>query len=114
MATDAAERTSTTKTFAKAEVEARLRDLLVEAVTSDAQLKSIALPSDARAKSAATIHIDSLGVVDLLCGVEGVAGVQLKESLVKAGGYYSINEAVEHLMPRIEKAWAKNESGGKK
>lgn len=105
---------STAKAFPKAAVEAKLRELLVEAVTSDAGIKGITLPADVPGKSAASIQIDSLGVVDLLCGVEGVAGIELKESLVKAGGYQSINGAVEHLMPRIEKAWLKHGSGGKK
>ena len=36
-------------------------------------------------------------------------------SIVKAGGYKSINDAVGHLMPRIETAWTKHGSaGGKK
>ena len=109
-------KTSTiTKTFfPKAAVEARLRALLLEAVTSTAQLKGIKLPSDVPGQSAAFIHLDSLDVVDLLCGVEGVAGFELKDSLVKTGGYRSVNDAAEHLMPRIEKAWLKNESSGKK
>jgi acyl carrier protein len=101
------------RSFPKIEVEAKLRELLVEAVTSDAQLKGITLPSDVRGKSAAAIHLDSLGVVDLLCGVEGIAGIELKDSLVKTGGYRSINEAIEHLMPRIEQAWLKNSGGNK-
>ena len=105
---------NTDKAFPKAEVEAKLRELLVEAVTSDAVLKGITLPADVPGKSTASIHLDSLGVVDLLCGVEGVAGIELKESLVKAGGYRSVNDAVEHLMPRIEKTWLKHESGGSK
>lgn len=106
--------TSTGKAFPKAEVEAKLRELLLGAVTSDAVLNGITLPADVPGKSAASIHLDSLGVVDLLCGVEGVAGMELKESLVKAGGYRSVNDAVEHLMPRIEKAWPKHGSGGSK
>jgi hypothetical protein len=86
-----------------------------EAVTTDAQLKGLALPADKPGKFAAGIHLDSLGVIDLLCGLEPVVGFELKDSLVKAGGYKSINDAVEHLMPRIEKAWSKNGSaGGKK
>jgi len=114
MSTETVDRPRTTKTFAKTDVEAKLRELLLEAVASDAQLKGITLPADTRGKSAAAVHLDSLGVVDLLCGVEGVAGIELKDSLVKAGGYRSIDEAVEHLMPRIEKVWLKNGSGDKK
>jgi hypothetical protein len=105
---------ATTKAFRGAAVEAKLRDLLLEAVTTDAQLKGLALPADKPGKFAAGIHLDSLGVIDLLCGLEPVVGFELKDSLVKAGGYKSINDAVEHLMPRIEKAWSKNGSAGVK
>jgi len=106
---------TTAEVFPGAEVEAKLRDLLLEAVTADAQLKDAALPADKPGQFAAAIHLDSLGVVDLLCGLEPVVGFELKESLVKAGGYKSINDAVEHLMARIEKAWTKNGiAGGKK
>lgn len=113
MTVETKERSGAAKTFPKAEVEAKLRELLLEAVTSDAELKGIPLPPDPQGKSVAAVHIDSLGVVDLLCSVEKVAGVLLKESLVKAGGYMSVNEAIGHLMPRIEKTWIKNVSGDK-
>jgi acyl carrier protein len=114
MAVDTIVKPGTTKAFPGAEVEAKLRDLLLEAVTSDAELKEIALPADKPGKFAAAVHLDSLGVVDLLCGIEPVVGFDLKDSLVKAGGYKSINEAVEHLMPRIEQAWLKKENKGDK
>jgi hypothetical protein len=114
MALDTLAIPSTSKAFPNADVEAKLRDLLLEAVTADAQLKGITLPADEPGKFAASIHLDSLGVVDLLCGLEPIVGFELKESLVKAGGYNSINDAVGHLMPRIEKAWTKSGSGGGK
>jgi acyl carrier protein len=106
---------ATTKPFPTVDVEAKLRDLLLDGVMADAELKGIALPADKPGKFSASIRLDSLGVVDLLCGLEPVVGFELKENLVKAGGYKSINDAVEHLMPRIEKAWTKNGiTGGKK
>jgi hypothetical protein len=114
MVTEILDHPTKAKTFPKTEVEAKLRELLLDAVTSDAEIHGIALPLDTPGKYAAKIQIDSLGVVDLLCGVEGVAGTKLSESLVKAGGYRSISEAVDHLMPRIEKVWLKNGSTGKK
>ena len=114
MAVETLVKPAATKAFPRADVEAKLRDLLLDAVAADAQLKGIALPADKPGKFAAGIHFDSLGVVDLLCGLESAVGFELKESLVKAGGYKSINDAVEHLMPRIEKAWTKNGSAGSK
>jgi hypothetical protein len=44
-----------------------------------------------------------------------VLGFELKDSIVKSGGYGSINQAIGHLMPQIEAAWNKNASkGGRK
>jgi hypothetical protein len=115
MAVDTIVKPSMSKGFPSADVEAKLRDLLLDAVTADAQLKGIVLPADKPGKCAASIRLDSLGVVDLLCGLEPVVGFELKESLVKTGGYKSVDDAVEHLMPRIEKAWTKHgTAGGKK
>ena len=39
---------------------------------------------------------------------------ELKDSLVRTGGYTSANQALDHLMPRLEKAWEKNASKGAK
>lgn len=115
MAVDTIVKSAPSKVFPEAGVEARLRDLLLDAVTADAQRKGIALPADKPGKYAVSIRLDSLGVVDLLCGLEPVVGFELKESLVKVGGYKSINDAVGHLMPRIATAWTKHGSaGGKK
>jgi hypothetical protein len=80
---------------------------LVSYVVSLAPLKAVSLPTAAAAKIAFKFQIDSLGVVDLLCEVEPLLGFALKDSVVRAGGYDSIAEAMSHLMPRIEKAWIK-------
>jgi hypothetical protein len=58
------------------------------------------------------VHVDSLGVVDLLCEVEPIVGFELKDSIIKAGGYNSIDEAVTQVMPRIRSAWEKHMSKG--
>ena len=94
--------------FPKAAVEARLRSDLLKSVAVDASLKSIPWPASAAAQSATSIQIDSLVVVSLLCAVEPLLGFELQDSIVKQGGYTSVNHAVELLMPRIEKVWAKN------
>ena len=68
MVVDTIVKSATTKAFPGADVEAKkLRDLLLDAVTTDAQLKGIAFPADKPGKYAASIRLDSLGVVDLLC-----------------------------------------------
>jgi hypothetical protein len=104
----------TTTAFPKAEVEAKLKEVLLGAAQSDAALKGIALPSDTAGQATASVQLDSLEVVSLLCDIEPIVEFELKDSLVRTGGYSSVNRAMEHLMPRIEKAWEKNGSKGAK
>jgi hypothetical protein len=96
--------------FPKAEVQAKLNELLLAAAQSDAALKGITLPSDAAEQISASVQLDSLEVVSLLCEIEPILNFELKDSLVRSGGYASIQQAMEHLMPRIEKAWQKHGS----
>jgi acyl carrier protein len=103
-----------TTAFSRTAVEAKLRDALLESANSDASLKGIALPSDAIGQAAASVRLDSLDVVNLLCDIEPIVGFELKDSLVRAGGYNSVNQAMDHLMPRIELAWEKNGNKGSK
>lgn len=115
MAVDTITRLGTTTAFPGASVETKLRDALLESVKSTASLQGISLPSSTPAQCAASVHLDSLEVVNLLCEVEPIVGFELKDSIVKVGGYHSINEAIGHVMPRIEAAWQKHVSkGGKK
>jgi hypothetical protein len=100
--------------FPKVAVEAKLRDALLDTVKSAAGLHGIALPTSQAGHYAASIAIDSLNVVELLCDVEPIVGFQLKDSIVKSGGYSSIDEAISHVMPRIEAAWQKHSGKGAK
>jgi hypothetical protein len=99
--------TSTSTAFPKDAVEAILKELLLTAAEADATLKGAALPSDAVGKAAAAAQLDSLEVVSLLCDIEPILKFELKDSLVRTGGYSSVNQAMTHLMPRIEKVWEK-------
>ena len=100
--------------FPKAAVEARLNEVLLGAAHSEVALKGITLPGDVAGQASAAVRLDSLDVVSLLCEIEPIVGFELKDSLVRAGGYSSVSQAMEHLMPRIEKAWEKNGSKGAK
>lgn len=113
--------TEQTKTVALAPfpgvaVEASLRAELLKAAESIAAIHGVAMPAGIGQQFSMSIQLDSLAVVDLLCSVEPVlGGMQLKDHIVKAGGYGSIDEAVGHLMPRIEKEWTKHKNkAGKK
>src|SRR5438067_2296928 len=102
-----------TVAFPKAVVEVKLRAALLESLKSTATLHGITLPkTTADQYEATSVSLDSLGVVDLLCDLEPILGFELKESIVKSGGYHSINEAIGHVMPRIESAWQKQTTKG--
>lgn len=104
----------TAPAFPKAVVEAKLKDVLLGATQSEAALKGITLPADMAGQAAASVRLDSLDVVSLLCEIEPIMKFELKDSLVRTGGYASVNQAMDHLMPRLEKAWEKNASKGAK
>jgi hypothetical protein len=88
-------------------VEAKLRDELVEAVKIEASIRGMALPAAPADIAKASVHVDSLVVVSILCAVEPIVGFELSESVVRAGGYTSVNSALGQLLPRLEKEWTK-------
>lgn len=91
--------------FPKANVVAALTAELIEIARSEAQVRGIALPPDAPEIITVPVPLDSLSVVDTLCAIEPLVGVQLRESIVQTGGYDSVEAALEHLIPRIERVW---------
>lgn len=93
--------------FPLAAVEAKLRDELVEAVKIEASIRGMALPAAPADIAKASVHVDSLVVVSILCAVEPIVGFELSESVVRAGGYTSIDSALGQLLPRLEKEWTK-------
>lgn len=99
--------------FPAAKVETCLRAELEQLARGEATARGIALPNGASI-GGASIALDSLGVVDTLCAIEPMVGFELKESIVRSGGYDSINEAVADLMPRINRAWDRRKSGKSK
>jgi hypothetical protein len=93
--------------FPRAEVVATLTAELINLAQAEAGMRGIALPSDAAGIRKAAVPIDSLSVVDILCLVEPIITIELRESIVQTGGYTSIDDALEHLVPRIERAWVR-------
>jgi hypothetical protein len=98
------------KLFPSAEVESALRTALLESVVATAAIYGTALPEDPQAQSAASVQLDSLDVVGMLCRLEPLVGYELKDSLVRTGGYRSVNDAMGQLMPRIQASWDKQAS----
>lgn len=93
--------------FPWAAVEAKLRDELVEAVKIEASVRGMAMPTAPAAIAKVPIHVDSLVVVAILCAVEPIVGFELPESVVRAGGYTSVESALGQLLPRLDKEWTK-------
>jgi hypothetical protein len=97
--------------FPKAGVEACLREELIETGKAEAGLKGIALPSAPADIAKTSFHVDSLVVVSILCTVEPIVGFELPDSVVRAGGYASVDSALTHLLPRIEAHWIRKKGG---
>ncbi len=94
-------------TFPKAAIEGVLLGELVEAVKLEASIRGVALPTASSQIAKASVQVDSLVVVSILCIVEPIVGFELPDSVVRAGGYVSVESALGHLLPRIEKEWMK-------
>lgn len=100
--------TSSVSTFPTNVVVATLRHELTEALTAVAAVEGIAIPQSATELGQHPFEIDSLNAIEILCAIEPLIGMDLKSSVVRAGGYSSINDATATLLPRIEKAWKKH------
>jgi hypothetical protein len=59
------------------------------------------------------VEIDSLTVVELLSNLDDILPFIVTESVVKVGGYGSIEAAVKHVDSRIETNWNSYHKGGK-
>ena len=53
-------------------------------------------------------EIDSLVMVDLLIELSSVLGHTLPNSLNKSGGYESVQQLQDDLLPKLEKIWQEN------
>jgi hypothetical protein len=95
------------KAFPLAAVQSCLLAELTLLTETEAQIRGIELPKAPPALLKMAVPLDSLSVVDVLCAVEPVIGFALKDSLVRTGGYGSIEAAMDHLVPKLEAVWKK-------
>ncbi len=100
-----------TAPFPAAAVKANLRNELIDCVKAEAMIKGGALPAASAAIEATPFQIDSLVVVSILCTVEPILGFELPDSVVRTGGYGSIDQALAQLLPSIEAQWKKRKGG---
>lgn len=97
--------------FPAAAVETSLRAELIQAVKDEATIKGITLPTSDVDIAKAPFQVDSLVVVSILCVAEPIVGFELPESVVRTGGYRSVDSALYQLLPRIEAQWKKRKGG---
>lgn len=93
--------------FPIAQVETCLRAELIEAIKAEASIKGVSLPDSPAGMAKASIPIDSLVAVSILCAVESIVGFELPESVVRTGGYVSLESALRHLTEGIERQWTR-------
>ena len=102
----------TASAFPEAFVEKALREELISLAREKAQVDGTQVPADSDALVGFPIGLDSLLVVNNLCALDEILSFEVGENVVKAGGYDSIKDAMEHLMPRLRREWAKHHAGG--
>jgi len=101
------EKSKATLTFPITEVEAVLRRELLASVELEASIRGVSIPKAPAEVARLAVDIDSLIVVDILCAVEPVLGFELREDVVRPGGYRSAEGALGHILPLIEREWTK-------
>jgi hypothetical protein len=98
--------------FPSSAVFKALQDELIDIARNEAQLRGIGMPNDPKQIVKVAVPMDSLTIVDAILVIEPIIKFPLHDNTVRTGGYNSVEEALGHLMPRIERAWVRKQ--GKK
>lgn len=94
-------------------VTAILREELMGVAQLEADISGVTLPKEPSVAALAPVPMDSLVVVEILCSIEGALGFQPKDETVRTGGYNSVQDAMDHMIPRLEQQWRKNQGANK-
>jgi hypothetical protein len=94
------------------QVASALKRELIDSVRAIARRKGMVVPKNDGSLIAANVEIDSLSVVEILCVLDGILPFEVGETVVQAGGYGSIQEAVDDVTASVEKEWIKYHHGG--
>jgi hypothetical protein len=94
-------------------VASLIREELLDAIRKTYKRKGLPLPSDDASVLTLPIEIDSHTVVEALPVLDDILPFKVTESVVKAGGYDSIDGAVKHVAGRVEKKWNEHHAGAK-
>jgi acyl carrier protein len=96
---------SRTVVFPSAEVEACIRDGLAHQAADQVVLRPGRATPSGSSRSWEP-EIDSLVVVEVICAVEELLGIELPETFSPKGGYDSVEACVNDLMSEAKAAWA--------
>jgi acyl carrier protein len=91
--------------FPAAAIEASIRDFLAQQGAMQAVLGGAVATGGTIGPQPV---IDSLFVVEILLELETKVPFELPDNLVRAGGYNSVDEVVQDLMPKLEQRWSKH------
>lgn len=111
MAVTTASITKTIPLYPATAVAAVMREELLRAVRSRFRRKAQPLPKADSDVIVLATEIDFLTVVELLSALDDILPFKVTESVVKAGGYGSIESAVKQIVSRIESKWKKHHTG---
>ena len=103
MTTTTTAKPATAVAFPAQAIEASIRGFLAQEGAMQAVLHGGAAAAGVPAGIGPQPVIDSLVVVEVLLELETQVPFELPESLVQAGGYDSVDEVVQHLMPKLRK-----------
>lgn len=94
-------------TFPGVEIGNQMRDLLAEEAKVQAQLRGTGTGGRAslRRSSKAEPEIDSLIAVEVLTAIEPYVPFELSESLIRPGGYTSVDDFISDLLPKVNHQW---------
>lgn len=99
----------TIPTFPDVGIEACIRDFLADEGAMQAELHGGAAPVGGPGSAIGPQPvIDSLVVVEVLLEIEPKVPFALPDSLVQPGGYDSIDDVVQHLIPQLHQRWLKH------
>jgi hypothetical protein len=108
MTTTTTAKPKATVAFPAQAIEASIRGFLAQEGAMQAVLHGGGAAAGAAAGIGPQPAIDSLVVVEILLELETQVPFELPESLVQAGGYDSVEEVVQHLMPKLQKRWSEH------
>jgi acyl carrier protein len=97
---------SSTVVFPTTEVEACIRDALADQAADQAVLRPARAPTATPgAQRPWEPEIDSLVVVEVICAIEELLGIEIPATFAPKGGYDSAEACISDLMSEAKAVW---------